>query len=183
VTGVQTCALPILTIPMAWKAAICLLCQSNFINWKAEFHRFYEQLWLWVLSWDSSDKSTMLTWNDCQPGSQLWDICQTKGYEQRNWESYGIGSHYQVTTCEDTADCKDLVHAVVNCRVCELAIALQLFIVMICRCSTNAITNPNPVYSHSYTRQLVSEVVGLKLYSITLLPYYDDRTTDGKPAG
>jgi hypothetical protein len=34
-----------------------------------------------------------------------------------------IGSHYQ-TTGEDTVDWEDLVHAVVNCKVCEFAIAL-----------------------------------------------------------
>jgi hypothetical protein len=41
-----------------------------------------------------------------------------------SWGSYDTGSHYRVTTGEDTADWKDLVHAVVNCIVCELAIAL-----------------------------------------------------------
>jgi hypothetical protein len=30
----------------------------------------------------------------------------------------------QTTTSEDTADWEDLVRAVVNCRVCELALAL-----------------------------------------------------------
>jgi hypothetical protein len=34
------------------------------------------------------------------------------------------GIHNQATTGEDTADWDDLVRAVVNCRVCELAIAL-----------------------------------------------------------
>jgi hypothetical protein len=34
-----------------------------------------------------------------------------------------VGICYQGTTGEDTADWEDLVHAVVNCRVCELAIA------------------------------------------------------------
>jgi hypothetical protein len=35
-----------------------------------------------------------------------------------------VGSRYQITTGEDTADWKVLVRAVVNCRVCELATAL-----------------------------------------------------------
>jgi hypothetical protein len=41
------------------------------------------------------------------------------------------------------------VCAVVNCRVCELTIALYLLVVTTCKCSINPITNPNPVYSHS----------------------------------
>jgi hypothetical protein len=40
-----------------------------------------------------------------------------------------IGSHYQTTTGEDTADPKDLLRAVVHCGVCEIAIALQLLVV------------------------------------------------------
>jgi hypothetical protein len=51
---------------------------------------------------------------------------------------------HQATTGEDTADWEDLVRAVVNCRVCELAIALWLLVVMICKLSINPITNPNP---------------------------------------
>jgi hypothetical protein len=35
-----------------------------------------------------------------------------------------VGIHHQAMTGEDTADCEDLVHTVVICRVCELAIAL-----------------------------------------------------------
>jgi hypothetical protein len=35
-----------------------------------------------------------------------------------------VGSCYQATTGEDTADWEDLVRAVVNCRECELTIAL-----------------------------------------------------------
>jgi hypothetical protein len=41
------------------------------------------------------------------------------------------------------------VRAVVNCRVCELAIAPKLLVVAICKCSMNPVTNPQPVYSHS----------------------------------
>jgi hypothetical protein len=51
-------------------------------------------------------------------------------------------------TGEDTADYGALVCAVVNCRVRELAIALYLLVVTICKCSVNPITNPNPVCSH-----------------------------------
>jgi hypothetical protein len=40
-------------------------------------------------------------------------------------EAYGIaGIHHQATTGEDTVDWEDLVGAVVNYRVYELAIAL-----------------------------------------------------------
>jgi hypothetical protein len=37
---------------------------------------------------------------------------------------YDVESRYQTTTVEDTEDWEDLVRAVVNCRVCESAIAL-----------------------------------------------------------
>jgi hypothetical protein len=48
---------------------------------------------------------------------------------------------------------QDLVPAAVNCRMCELAITLELLIVKICNCSINQITNPNSVYSHSIKLQ------------------------------
>jgi hypothetical protein len=41
----------------------------------------------------------------------------------------------------------------VNWGVCELAIALQLHVVTICKCSINPITNPNQVYSHLHMWQ------------------------------
>jgi hypothetical protein len=62
-----------------------------------------------------------------------------------------VGIRHQATTGEDTADCKELVRTVVNCRVPELAIELELLVVANSKCSINRITNPNPVYSHSYT--------------------------------
>jgi hypothetical protein len=45
-----------------------------------------------------------------------------------------VGSRYEATTGKDTAKCEDLVLAVVNRRVCELAIALYLLAVTICKC-------------------------------------------------
>jgi hypothetical protein len=69
--------------------------------------------------------------------------------EHQSWGSYGIGSHYQVTTSVDTVDWEGLVHPVVNSWVCELAIELQLLALTICKCSINSITNQNPNYSHS----------------------------------
>jgi hypothetical protein len=40
---------------------------------------------------------------------------------------------HQATTCEDKAHWEYLVRSAVKCRVCELAIALQLRVVMICK--------------------------------------------------
>jgi hypothetical protein len=42
--------------------------------------------------------------------------------------------------------------AVVNSRVCQLAIALELLVVTTCSCAINPITNPNLVCSHTHTR-------------------------------
>jgi hypothetical protein len=50
---------------------------------------------------------------------------------------------------------KTLSAAVVNCRVCGSAIALDLFVVTICKCSIIPITNPNPVCSQSRDSMLV----------------------------
>jgi hypothetical protein len=47
-------------------------------------------------------------------------------------------------TGEGTVNRKGLVCAVVICKVWKLAIVLQLIIVMICKWSLNAISNPNP---------------------------------------
>jgi hypothetical protein len=62
---------------------------------------------------------------------------------------YGVGSHCQATTGEDTTDWEDLVRAVVNCRLCELKIALQLLVVTFCNCIIQPIIDPNPVYNYS----------------------------------
>jgi hypothetical protein len=35
-----------------------------------------------------------------------------------------VGNRYQTTTGDDTAERKDLVRAIVNCTVCELAVPL-----------------------------------------------------------
>jgi hypothetical protein len=65
-----------------------------------------------------------------------------------------VGIRHQATMCGDTADSKDSLRAVVNCIVCELAIALYLLVVTMC--SINSITNPNPVYSHTHTRDNIN---------------------------
>jgi hypothetical protein len=38
--------------------------------------------------------------------------------------TYCVGNRYQASTGEDTADWEDLVRAVVNCRMCDLTIAM-----------------------------------------------------------
>jgi hypothetical protein len=43
------------------------------------------------------------------------------------------------------------MRSVVNCTVCESAIALELLVVTICKIVINPITNPDPVCIHSYT--------------------------------
>jgi hypothetical protein len=81
----------------------------------------------------------------------MWDIHQpirTRAAEYRSEEIYVIGSHYQVTTGEDTADLEDLMHVIVNCKERELVIALWLPEVMSYMCSVHPITNRNPIYSH-----------------------------------
>jgi hypothetical protein len=42
---------------------------------------------------------------------------------------------HQAATGEDTSDSEDSVYALLNCRMCELAIALQLHVVKSCNCS------------------------------------------------
>jgi hypothetical protein len=69
--------------------------------------------------------------------------------EPRVRRTSAAGSRYQATTGEYTAHLKDAV----NCRVCELAIALWLLVVTIIKCFINSITNLNPLYRHSYTWQ------------------------------
>jgi hypothetical protein len=56
-----------------------------------------------------------------------------------------------VTRLVNTQQTEDLVRAVVNCRMCELVIALQLLLDTFYKGSINPITDLNPVYSHSYT--------------------------------
>jgi hypothetical protein len=74
--------------------------------------------------------------------------------EPRVRRASAVGSRYQATTGgEDKGDREDLVRTVVNCRVCELVIPLQLFVVTRCvyKGAINPITNSNPVCSHFHT--------------------------------
>jgi hypothetical protein len=76
-----------------------------------------------------------------------------------------IEIRHQATTGEDTVDWESLVRAVVNCRVCELAIVLELLVFTICKCSINPITNPNSIYSQTLSRDnIVVDPSGLQVY-------------------
>jgi hypothetical protein len=57
------------------------------------------------------------------------------------------------TTGEGTVTLKVLVPAVLNYRVCEIAIELQLLVATACKCSMSPITNPILINSHSYLWQ------------------------------
>jgi hypothetical protein len=89
---------------------------------------------------------------------QLWSCTETgdnqEGHEAVNTEVEGSTALEAITTwLVMTAYWGGLVCAVVNYRVCEFAIALQLLVFKICKCSINPLTNQNPIYSHSYTWQ------------------------------
>jgi hypothetical protein len=53
------------------------------------------------------------------------------------------------------ADWEELVHYAMNCRVCDIATALELIVVMSCKVEINPTTNPNPDYSHWHMWQYV----------------------------
>jgi hypothetical protein len=90
-------------------------------------------------SWDGSKESRSLLWDSRRP-VRMWT---RKLRKVRRW------SCYQATTGEDRAGWKDILCAVVNCRVCVLATAIHLLVVTISKCSIHTITNPNPFYSQS----------------------------------
>lgn len=52
----------------------------------------------------------------CESVARLWG-------EHGSWGSQGFGSSCYQTAGQDTADWEGLLHAVVDCGVCELAIA------------------------------------------------------------
>jgi hypothetical protein len=58
---------------------------------------------------------------------------------------YDVGSRYQAANSEGI---EVLMRAIVNCKVCELVIAVQFFVVTVCKCPINAVTIRNPVSSH-----------------------------------
>jgi hypothetical protein len=69
--------------------------------------------------------------------------------ESRVRGTSAVESRYQATTGKDTADRGDVVSGVVNCKVYELAKALQLLIVTFFKLSINPITNSNTVCRYS----------------------------------
>jgi hypothetical protein len=98
------------------------------------------------------------------------------GREHGSWGNCGFGSRYQATTSEDTADWEDLVRAVVNSRVCESAMALQLLVVRICKLSkiqlpiqTPYITTDardNTYFAHIYIHISVHRYVHMYTYKL-----------------
>jgi hypothetical protein len=100
------------------------------------------------LSWEFG------SWKPASSAPELqWQPARTWSHKHRSWGTYGIESHYQTRTGEDTADWEDLEHAEVQCIVNELVTAKHLLVVTTCKCSIKPSTNPNPVYSHPNTWQ------------------------------
>jgi hypothetical protein len=64
---------------------------------------------------------------------------------------------------------KDFVRAAVNYRMCELALALELFVIAFCKSSINPIINPNPIYSHTNKRE--------NIFSPTTEANHEENTT------
>jgi hypothetical protein len=73
-------------------------------------------------SWKSASWAWELQWERRQP-ARTWSL------EHGSGGISGVGSRYQITTGEDIADWEELVHALLNCRVCGLAIALYLHVI------------------------------------------------------
>jgi hypothetical protein len=122
----------------------------NLTDWLTDWPSV--AMWLWLCEFGG--------WKPVSSAREMqWDRRQserTGSREHGGWGIYGIGSHYQTTTGDDTADWEGLVRAAVNCRICELALALELLIATISKCSIDPSTNPKPVYSHSHTWQYSS---------------------------
>jgi hypothetical protein len=79
----------------------------------------YSAVWSqWLLQWDRRQPTR--TWSR----------------EHGSWKIYCIESSYQ-TTGKLKEDWGGFLRAVVNCRVCELAIVLHLLVFTFCECSIN----------------------------------------------
>jgi hypothetical protein len=99
-----------------------------------------KQLWLWQLVQCSAVQCSAGNWSvdwwvSDLAREQQFGRCELFLLETGSWGTRTVlelrrrgksvvGSRYQATTGEDNAHTEDLVHAVVNCRVLELAIAL-----------------------------------------------------------
>jgi hypothetical protein len=60
-----------------------------------------------------------------------------------------VGNRYQ-GTCEETADPKDLVHAVVKCKMRELALPTYWIVIKSFKCLGIAVTNPNTAFTATH---------------------------------
>jgi hypothetical protein len=63
--------------------------------------------------------------------------------EPRGRGTSSVGSRYRATASEDMT---------VNTSVC-VTVNCKLWLPVVLKCAVNSITNPNPVYSHSYKLQ------------------------------
>jgi hypothetical protein len=99
------------------------------------------EIWSWALSGGLTRRQTSrltvgrniiltLTMSEFENGSRghCWDPSPGNEWWNIDWDG--------------------LLRAVVNCRACELAIALSLLVVTTCKCSVNPITNPTPYIVH-----------------------------------
>jgi hypothetical protein len=104
--------------------------------------------------WDS--RRSVRTWTRKLRKVQLWK--PLPGDNRRRYSRMR-----RLDTC-----CSELQY------VCELAMALWLFVVTFCKCSINPITNPTPAYRHSYTWQY-QEIVSIyrMLVYITTLSQFN----------
>jgi hypothetical protein len=71
---------------------------------------------LWVRQLEDSS-ARYLQWETRKP-ARAWSL------KHGSWVIYGVRIRHQATTGKDTANWENLVHAVVNCRVCEITIDL-----------------------------------------------------------
>jgi hypothetical protein len=100
--------------------------------------------------WDScpyrrrrSPHCCKLLHNNTEPSCEIG--ASRQGHKLLNMEAEGfIAMEAIIRQLATTQQTENLVRAVVYCGVCELAIALWLFVVMIC----NPITSPNIIYCH-----------------------------------
>jgi hypothetical protein len=93
-----------------------------------------------VCCWDGSHKAKKCVWDGRHPGNQV------------RWSKrYCLGPVTRQRLVK--TDWEGFTRAVVNCIVGELTIAPWLLVVKIYKFPVNAITNPDPVYSHFITWQ------------------------------
>jgi hypothetical protein len=72
----------------------------------------------------SEVKWSEVKWSEVKSSVVVRQSPASKDVNTEAEEAYDVGCRYQATTGEDTTDWEVSVRAVVNCRACELAIAL-----------------------------------------------------------